>query len=469
MGVDIGGIYYQTTPFNGWYSITEIARDFLDKQRYDLAEAVAAACNIPRTKLRIWRDDVQLQMHRAILHSFTKNSVSIVDHHTASESFLDFYKDEISKRKKCPADWVWLVPPAGSGMTGVFHQEMVNFILKPQYRPNVDMIEDQKISTLNPIVLDEEYGVEKPTMQVDTDAIVYDKILICFGSETGTSHRFATNLATDLVELVTEPLPLDELPILLQSSNGQERILVLIITSSYGRGEAPNNAKMFLERMEKCMIQSCVNIYFSVFALGNSAYTQSFVAFGKTVNKTLNNIGALQVLGMKTGDELMDQNQSYVEWKKDILDQESGILYKIQNVSECNQYIQEAKKGSDRVKLNFRGFAQVIAADTTNELHNIIREREDLTWSSYNSILGRSTDLFSFQLSSEDSNKLNDFQPGDHIALYPENLDELVDFTHKMLDPRVNGVTDSKIKDILKSDIDLSKPVSVFIFCRGNV
>ena len=102
MGVDIGGVYYQTAPFNGWYSVTEIGRDILDKQRYNLAEAVAVACGIPRTKLGVWRDDVQLQVHKAILHSFANNSVSLVDHHTASEAFLDFYQSEIKARRKCP-------------------------------------------------------------------------------------------------------------------------------------------------------------------------------------------------------------------------------------------------------------------------------------------------------------------------------------------------------------------------------
>ena len=128
MGVDIGGVYYQTAPFNGWYQVTEIGRDFLDRQRYDLAEAVAVACGIQRSKIGVWRDKVQCHIHEAILHSFAKASVSLVDHHTASDSFVDFHREEISKRGKCPADWVWLTPPAGGSMTKVFHQEMVRTI-----------------------------------------------------------------------------------------------------------------------------------------------------------------------------------------------------------------------------------------------------------------------------------------------------------------------------------------------------
>lgn len=68
---------------------------------------------------------MQLQVHKAILHSFAKASVSLVDHHTASDSFVDFHREEIGKRGKCPADWVWVTPPAGGSMTKVFHQEMV--------------------------------------------------------------------------------------------------------------------------------------------------------------------------------------------------------------------------------------------------------------------------------------------------------------------------------------------------------
>ena len=62
----------------------------LHKQRYDLADAVAISCDIPRAKLSVWRDDVQLQLRKAILHSFAAQSVSTVDHHTAGELFLEF-------------------------------------------------------------------------------------------------------------------------------------------------------------------------------------------------------------------------------------------------------------------------------------------------------------------------------------------------------------------------------------------
>jgi nitric-oxide synthase len=57
--------------------------------------------------------------------------VTIVDHHSASESFMKHYENEMRTRGGCPADWVWIVPPMSA--TPVFHQEMALYHLKPSY------------------------------------------------------------------------------------------------------------------------------------------------------------------------------------------------------------------------------------------------------------------------------------------------------------------------------------------------
>jgi len=56
-----------------------------------------------------------------------------MDHHTASESFMKHYDNELRTRKGCPADWVWIVPPISGSITPVFHQEMVSYELHPMY------------------------------------------------------------------------------------------------------------------------------------------------------------------------------------------------------------------------------------------------------------------------------------------------------------------------------------------------
>lgn len=56
-----------------------------------------------------------------------------MDHHSASESFMKHYENEMRTRGGCPADWVWIVPPMSGSATPVFHQEMAFYLLKPSY------------------------------------------------------------------------------------------------------------------------------------------------------------------------------------------------------------------------------------------------------------------------------------------------------------------------------------------------
>ena len=64
-------------------------------------------------------------------------NVTIVDHHTASESFMKHYENEMRLRNGCPADWIWIVPPVSGSATPVFHQEMALYHLKPSYDAQV--------------------------------------------------------------------------------------------------------------------------------------------------------------------------------------------------------------------------------------------------------------------------------------------------------------------------------------------
>ncbi len=59
--------------------------------------------------------------------------MTITDHHAAADSFMKFMTDEYRLRGGCPADWVWINPPLTSSSTPVFHQEMLNYKLKPSY------------------------------------------------------------------------------------------------------------------------------------------------------------------------------------------------------------------------------------------------------------------------------------------------------------------------------------------------
>lgn len=135
MRLEIGGLDFTCAPFNGWYMLTEIAvRNLADSQRYNLlpqlAEKMGLETKHPRS---LWKDKALLVLQEAVLYSFQEKGVTLVDHHTASEQFLDFCKVEESKGRSVQAEWSWIVPPAASSTMGVFHRDWENQILSPNF------------------------------------------------------------------------------------------------------------------------------------------------------------------------------------------------------------------------------------------------------------------------------------------------------------------------------------------------
>lgn len=93
-----------------------------------------------RTPVTLWKDRALVEVNLAVLHSFQKLNITIVDHHTASESFMKHMENEQRLRNGCPADWVWIVPPLSGSATPVYHQEMALYFLKPSYDYQVNIM-----------------------------------------------------------------------------------------------------------------------------------------------------------------------------------------------------------------------------------------------------------------------------------------------------------------------------------------
>jgi nitric-oxide synthase, bacterial len=135
MYLDIGGVRYPAAPFNGWYMGTEIgARNFGDSGRYDQLPVIAARMGLSMASDRsLWKDKAMTELNVAVLHSFSKAGVTITDHHTESARFLAHIEREERHGRECPADWTWIVPPAASSTTPVFHRYYQNFDQTPNF------------------------------------------------------------------------------------------------------------------------------------------------------------------------------------------------------------------------------------------------------------------------------------------------------------------------------------------------
>jgi nitric-oxide synthase len=135
MYLEIGGIRYPAAPFNGWYMCTEIgSRDLGDEDRYAQLPVIAAHMGLPlASDTNLWKDRALTELNVAVLHSFGTANVTITDHHTESVRFLQHVEREERDGRQCPADWTWIVPPAASSATPVFHRYYKDFDQTPNF------------------------------------------------------------------------------------------------------------------------------------------------------------------------------------------------------------------------------------------------------------------------------------------------------------------------------------------------
>jgi nitric-oxide synthase len=124
MALEADGLRYTAAPFSGFYMLTEIgSRNLGDTCRYDQTRVVAERMGLDTgTNSSFWKDRALVELNAAVLHSFRKEGVTIVDHHTASEQFMRHLENEKAIGRKVPGDWPWLVPPLSGSACPVFHR-----------------------------------------------------------------------------------------------------------------------------------------------------------------------------------------------------------------------------------------------------------------------------------------------------------------------------------------------------------
>ncbi|WOV86668.1 nitric oxide synthase oxygenase [Sporosarcina oncorhynchi] len=135
MRLEIGGIDYPMAPFNGWYMGTEIgARNLADEERYNLLPKVAEIMGLDtRSNRSLWIDKALIELNIAVLHSYQKAGVTLVDHHTAAKQFKIFEENELKNGRPVTGNWAWLNPPLSPATTHIYHKPYKNDILTPNY------------------------------------------------------------------------------------------------------------------------------------------------------------------------------------------------------------------------------------------------------------------------------------------------------------------------------------------------
>ncbi|KAG7088605.1 hypothetical protein E1B28_012579 [Marasmius oreades] len=163
------------------------------------------------------------------------------------------------------------------------------------------------------------------------------RIVIFYGSQTGTAEEYAIRLAKEakskfgLASLVCDPEEydfenLDELP---------ENSCVFFVMATYGEGEPTDNAVQLMQNITDESFEftngghKLDGIKYVVFGLGNRTY-EHYNLIGKQVDEHLTKMGAVRLGERGEGDDDKSMEEDYLEWKDGMWD----AFAKAMNVEE---------------------------------------------------------------------------------------------------------------------------------------
>uniref|UniRef100_A0A8C2PYU9 Nitric oxide synthase n=1 Tax=Cyprinus carpio TaxID=7962 RepID=A0A8C2PYU9_CYPCA len=435
MLLEIGGLEFPACPFNGWYLGTEIGvRDFCDTQRYNVLERVGRHMGLETQKLSsLWKDQALVAINVAVMHSFQKNKVTITDHHTASESFMQHMEMEVRLRGGCPADWVWLVPPMSGSLTPVFHQEMLNYILSPffYYQPDPWLThkwKDKKRKERRHTII----WLKFLFSFLSSRAVLFSQTLIksalakrvrctvLYATETGKSQTFAKKLNTMMNCAFSSRV------VCMEDYNFSElemESLLIVVTSTFGNGDCPGNGEVWTYLCSLLSLKNLRNkVRYCVFGLGSRMYPH-FCAFAHAVDDRFAALGAIRVSSTGEGDELNGQEEAFSAWActafKDAC-KEFNIQGQLPGKEGLADSWDPQRHGVQNDSCTLDRITALSALHSKAVVPMKLKRRQNLQ----NPKSSRATILV--ELEMDGSTETLNFVPGDHVGIFPGNSPELV-------------------------------------------
>lgn len=179
------------------------------------------------------------------------------------------------------------------------------------------------------------------------------------------------------------------------------------------------------------------NVRFAVFALGSSAYP-NFCAYGKYLDSVLGELGGERLTKISYGDEMCGQEQAFRVWAPTVfkIACETFCLDEDEQYSSATLAMQGESMTIDNVRLvpvdEFVPLdSQLAKYHNRNLIMGKVKQRP-LTLHEVASGDQRSTILVEFS-----ANGVN-YQPGDHVGVFPMNREEIVSGILQ----RLNGIDD---------------------------
>jgi sulfite reductase (NADPH) flavoprotein alpha-component len=140
------------------------------------------------------------------------------------------------------------------------------------------------------------------------------KLLILYGSQTGTAEGLARRIGRQVDARGCQARVLDAAAH--KDVQWQSESHLLVITSTYGDGEMPDNAQGFWDWLRSDAASGLAHLKYSVLALGDANYPE-FCAAGKAIDARLEELGASRLHARFDCD--VDYEAKAQEWVNGIL------------------------------------------------------------------------------------------------------------------------------------------------------
>ncbi|AKS38175.1 sulfite reductase [NADPH] flavoprotein alpha-component [Anoxybacillus gonensis] len=229
------------------------------------------------------------------------------------------------------------------------------------------------------------------------EASATKEVTVLYGSQTGNAQKLAEKVGETLKHRgfhVTVSSMLDFKPNELKKIN-----TLLLVVSTYGEGEPPDNALSFYEFLRSKRAPKLDHLRFSVLALGDTSY-EHFCKTGKDFDKRLEELGGKRLYERVDCD--VDYEEKAAKWLEGVLgelDKQGAISVATTSSAQAKPTTIYSRKHPfqaevlENINLNGRG--------SNKETRHI-------------------------ELSLEGSGLV--FEPGDALGVFPKNDPELVDW-----------------------------------------
>ncbi|TVY04615.1 assimilatory sulfite reductase (NADPH) flavoprotein subunit [Cohnella terricola] len=230
---------------------------------------------------------------------------------------------------------------------------------------------------------------------------VSKEVTVLFGSQTGNSNKLAKKLSKRLEDQgmkVAVAAMSDFKPNTLKNVQN-----LLILVSTHGEGEPPDNAISFYEFLHSKRAPQLDTLQFSVLALGDTSY-EFYCQTGKDFDNRLEQLGGKRLTPRIDCD--VDFEESAEEWM-------NNVLASLSEVAAASAAAVAGPSGSAALSLAESEYSR------SNPFQAEVLENLNLN--------GRGADRETrhLEISLEGSNL--QYEPGDSLGIYPENHPRLVD------------------------------------------